>query len=374
MTAHADFSPSATSRNILCQAAMQEGKKWPDKVSPYAEEGTLLHKAAEILFIGVGVPDKLDQEQGETVSSAVEQMRSVTNSLKGATIRTETVVTLDYNRPVFGTSDLIAYTEDTLLVADYKFGRGVLVTADANPQLMVYAKAAIDTLKLNPTKIILVVVQPRIIDKPSVWGLTAEELEDWCHETLYPAIEAAYAENPPYNPGKKQCQFCDANGRCPGQSKQYLDLLDGPEPDLKDPQSLSTLLERVAGIRDWCNAIEAVAMDNLEHGIPVPGFKLVRGKANRRWKDELEAEKFLKHRGIKLEDRVTMKVIGIPDAEKKLKGKLGTTRLQNSFAALIEKPEGKLTYAAEDDPRPAVNVAAATVAALPEETTLDELM
>jgi hypothetical protein len=116
----------------------------------------------------------------------------------------------------------------------------------------------------------------------------------------------------------------------------------------------------VARMRDWCNAVEAEAEDKLKAGETDPRWKLVRGKANRRWKNEEEAERWLAARGLKEKERYKWTVIGIPAAEELLDGKLTSTKLQNAFARLIEKPEGKLTYAKAGDKREAVVITAAT--------------
>ncbi len=375
-SAHADFSPSSSDRYLLCPAAMREEKKHPRRDSAYSLEGTFLHKCAEAVFLGGPYHRELTADQSQVVHDAVEMaVQAIGTLLPTRTVHTEFRVTLDYPREIFGTADLVAYDEHTLVIADYKFGRGVDIPPE-DPQFRVYAKAAIDQLGINPQNIVIAVIQPRTCDRLKTWGCTAEELEGWCHDVLYPGIEACYAENPEYRPGTEQCRFCKASGTCPRQTRDYLALLDSaPAPTSstqEDPGELGQLLARVEEIRNWASAVEAKALAAMNAGKTIPGFKLVRGRSNRKWKDEDEAEKFLRHRGLKEKERFTFKLIGIPAAEKVLKDKLTSTRLQTQFSALITKPEGAVTYAPASDPREAVIIN--PVADLPSEITIDELL
>ena len=64
-----------------------------------------------------------------------------------------------------------------LYVIDFKYGKGVPVSAEGNPQLSLYALGAYEAYKiLYPiTEVQLAIVQPRL-DSISEWGCTVEEL------------------------------------------------------------------------------------------------------------------------------------------------------------------------------------------------------
>jgi hypothetical protein len=93
-------------------------------------------------------------------------------------------------------------------------------------------------------------------------------------------------------------------------------------------------------LKKWLNAVEVFAQDRMEKGESFPGFKLVRKRANRRWKEG--AEEALAGQPV------FETVLLSPVRAEKVKG------LKIDLSQWIEKPEGGLTIAPESDRREAV--------------------
>ena len=77
----------------------------------------------------------------------------------------------------FGTADCILLSGNTLHVVDLKYGKGVPVSAEENPQMMLYALGAYQAYSFlyDIRNIHLVIVQPRL-DSITEWECSLEEL------------------------------------------------------------------------------------------------------------------------------------------------------------------------------------------------------
>jgi len=309
-----------------------------------------------------------------------------------------------------GTIDLVMHGRHTrtLLIGDYKFGYNE-VDPRMNPQFLIYALIVLGCIggPQEIDKIILAVIQPRISRYPVTFELSIDELLAWVKNELLPKYDAiqlldkglngspitvenlrtVHEENliefDLFAAGEHQCQWCKSKLGCPELEgtmmevipHNQIDLLSLLGPDnrplvttlanevvdtstgeIVQDDLLAKRLKAVPLLRLVANAIEEDAMRVMKEGGQIPGFKLIRGRANRKWKDEDKAARWLAARGFKEKERYDFKVKSVSQAEKLLKGMELTTKLSNSFAALIEKPLGELTYAPEDDKRPGVVV------------------
>ena len=50
----------------------------------------------------------------------------------------------NYVKDGFGTGDLVIVADDVMQVIDFKYGKGVTVSAEHNPQMMLYALGALN--------------------------------------------------------------------------------------------------------------------------------------------------------------------------------------------------------------------------------------
>ena len=263
----------------------------------------------------------------------------------------------------FGTADAVVLNEDVATIVDLKYGRGVKVEADNNPQAMCYALGAAYAYSFLfdiPT-FRLVIVQPRL-DHISAWEITTSDLLTWAEDVLKPAVEAALSEAPAFHPGEVQCRFCRAKGTCRALAKHSLAIASDGFEALGDPVKptdlkqlsngeIAALLPHLDLVADWIKAVEAIALSQLERGATVPGYKLVAGRSLRKWADEAEAEAALRALPkLKVADIFTKKLISPAQAEKKL-GK--THKL---LAEHVVKPAGRPTLAPVSDTRPALEI------------------
>lgn len=136
----------------------------------------------------------------------------------------------------FGTGDLIIVADDVLDVVDLKYGRGVEVKAEWNPQMMLYALGALalfDSL-YDIQKVRMTICQPRL-DSISSFELMVDELLLWAEKELKPKAELAIKGAGEYVPGE-HCRFCRARHRCRARADANLDLA---KYDFKQPPLLT---------------------------------------------------------------------------------------------------------------------------------------
>ncbi|MBS4019918.1 MAG: DUF2800 domain-containing protein [Dechloromonas sp.] len=389
--AHARLSPSSAERWMTCPGSVKLAEGIEDKGSSYAAEGTAAHELAERILKGAPAQSLVGEkaENGyEFTQDMLDDVRHYTDVIQSLAerpgselfvevklpINTWTGELNDKGEPAKGTSDAVLVIGDELVVADLKFGMGVAVSAEHNPQLMLYALAAYDIFDLTHGplhRVRLIVSQPRL-RALSEWTLTVEELLAF-GEQVKAAAKACDEPDAPLNPSEKGCKFCKAKAICPALQAQVNDTVfgaadisdfDEPEPihpKSMDEDGLSAAMTRVKMIEDWCKAIRAETERRLLAGTPVPGYKLVQGKmGNRKWSDPEEAEAALKAFRLKTEEMYDLSLISPTTAEKLVSNKTIGPRQWKKLLPLITRSEGQPSVAPESDKRPALVVAADT--------------
>ena len=159
---HALLSASGSHRWLNCTPSAKLEERFADTTSEAAKEGTLAHELAEQKLIRYFRADKVPKRQTTTRINALKKDALYQPEMDGHTdryveyIKSEalkydknpTVIIearLDlskYIRDGFGTADCILIGGGTLQVVDLKYGKGVPVSAEKNPQLMIYALGA----------------------------------------------------------------------------------------------------------------------------------------------------------------------------------------------------------------------------------------
>ena len=227
----------------------------------------------------------------------------------------------------FGTADCINVDGDTLTVIDLKTGRGIKVYAQDNEQLMLYAIGALDTLYIDqkcPIKKVKLVVHQNIIDHVDEWVLSVHELDDFGFQANIKALEALDPEIAAFQPSTDTCRFCKAY-----QDFVFDDVVQhfvavSAQPvidaDKLSNDDIAALLPKLDELDSWSKAVRSVAKDKLNIGEEIKGFKLVQGRASRRWIDESDAIETIIDRGLLGQGEVyTKKAISPAQAEKILK-------------------------------------------------------
>ena len=373
---HALLSPSAAHRWLNCTAAPRLEAGQPDSGSDYAREGTLAHAyCAKHLktFLGLDttaeekeIAEYFDQyhtgemdEHTETYKTIVlEKFNAARAHTPDALLLVET--RLDFSKWVpdaFGTGDAVIIADDVLDITDFKYGKGVRVEAENNPQMLIYALGAYEafSFEYNIRRVRMTIVQPRL-DNLSVAEMDVADLLAWAEKELAPKAKEAYSGKGQQKPGD-WCQFCKVKSICKALARTCTEAaIIHPNPQLLTAEEMArNVLPLLDTVATWLKGVQEYALNQALAGVKYHGFKLVAGRSNRKITDPDAAKKALLAAGYTETDIMKPDELrGITDLEKVV----GAKRFASICAAWIEKPQGKPTLAPESDKRPAYNAAA----------------
>jgi len=395
---HARLSPSAASRWTKCPGSIRliESRNVQDRSSMAAEEGTAAHELLEkslqqekppITFLGE-VFNKCDlKPEGfiadktmcDFVDDAYQWCVDYVEK-HSAVIYEERKINpgkMFDREDCTGTADVTIVHDDVIVIADLKYGAGVMVNVENNLQLILYALGSLAELtpeeRMGINWVDTVVMQPRIDCEEGTNRKMRYSIDDIYAWAMWFGERAADVDDPnaPLVPGDSQCMFCDAKydrGGCSALRDKTLEVFDVVEVKdlenkvLRDPTSLtseerSLILDYADLIESFIKAVKSTAHQDLENGIKVPGFKLVRGKkGNRQWSDDEEVIKKARALGLKNGDMFDEKLKSPKQllANAKKAPKFSDKKMEK-LESLVIQPDGKLTMAPESDPRPAAN-------------------
>lgn len=384
---HALLSPSSAHRWMNCGPAARLEATLPEKTSEYAEEGTLAHSVCEItakkkfkkvkaaeynkVMKKLKADERWDDEMLHTAETYIDHLAEKSMSFANEPyIAFEVKVDIsDYVPEAFGRCDCIMFGGDTLVITDYKHGKGVPVSAEQNPQMMLYALGALklyrplfgDALK----NVEMFIDQPRISSYDG-WGITVEDLLAW-GESVKPKAQMAFMGFGEYRAGD-WCRFCRANGICKAQANQQTSAFDDfkniagspTSPALLTPAEMGTVLERGKCLVDWYEKVKENALEAILNGKKVPGWKAVEGRSTRAWSNQDMALDKLMAAGV---DRAVI-YDSVPKTLAQLEKVLGTTKFNELVGDMVVKPQGKPALAVESDKREEFNSATADFAAV----------
>lgn len=372
MGAHALLSPSAAHRWINCAAAPRLEANIEDSGSSYAAEGTLAHAyCAKKLKEYIGLPTDGEQEEIAALNEqyhtgemdeytdtykviVLEKLNEALDKTKDAQLLIETRLDFsEYVPEAFGTADAIIIADGCMEVIDFKYGKGVRVSAEHNPQMMIYALGAYDKFSFDYRieRVRMTIVQPRI-DNLSEFELSVSDLMAWTDETLRPAAKAAYDGKGKQNPGK-WCQFCKVKSSCRALANQCTQMAADYADKILTAEELATeVLPKLATVKTWLAGIEDYALQQALEGVELPGWKLVEGRSVRKITDQDGAAAALNKAGYKTTEIYKPQELKTITELEKLAGKKQFNAICGEY---IEKPQGKPTLAPESDKRPAFN-------------------
>ena len=360
---HALLSASSSHRWLNCNPSARLEQEFADRETEAAAEGTAAHALAEhklrkALKMRTKKPiskydsDEMDAYTDGYVEFVLEQLAEAKKDCKDPLILVEQK--LDFSCFVpdgFGTGDCIIIADKTLHIIDLKYGQGILVEAEGNPQMMLYALGALrlfDSLYDIET-VSMTIYQPRR-ENVSTWSIPVDALMEWTENTLKPKAELAFKGEGEFQPGS-WCTFCKAAVKCRARAEAKLQLAqyEFAMPPLLTDEEIEDILTRLDDLTKWANEIQAYAQNAaINHGKNWRGFKLVESRTNRKYTDEAAVAQAAKDAGY--HDIYKHSLITITEMERLM----GKKTFAEVLGALVVKPQGKPTLVPASDKRPAI--------------------
>lgn len=365
---HALLSASSAARWLNCPPSARLAAKAPDTTSAYAAEGSLAHALAELKLrkhfvepMGARTYNaRLKRLQADPAWQ--DEMQRYTDGyldyVKDLAMQypqrplVAVEQRLDYSdwvRDGFGTGDCVLLGGGVLQIVDLKYGKGVSVSAERNPQMMLYALGAIGRYRAfyGIDTVRLTIYQPRL-DNISRWETTPDELIRWGEEVARPAADLAYQGAGELRAGD-WCRFCPVRARCRARCESYfaLEPLSAKAPDLLADAEIGDALRRAQGLKGWVADLEEYALSAALAGRDIPGWKAVEGRSTRQWDDQDAAFAALAAAGVDEALLYERRPITLAAAEKLL-GKAAFAEIASNY---VLRPPGKPTLVPETDPR-----------------------
>jgi hypothetical protein len=387
---------------MACAGSVVLEADYPDESSSYAREGTAAHELAALCLeehtdAARYVGKRIEFSDGEAVVSWLvdEDMAGhvqtyvdyVREQAVGCTLLIERKLPISHmtgEEGATGTGDAVILdaVNRRVTVIDLKYGMGVRVDAEGNPQALMYGSGALEEygIAVDFETVRSVIHQPRLghVSEAEVF---IEDLRAFERDVELAASDVQLAvETGPgpvgsdfaqmfLNPGEKQCRFCKAKATCPALRAEmgqlvasepatiddFADLVPKTVNMLSEEDYLSWAMSNVRLVEDWCAAVKAEVERRLLAGQSVKGFKLVEGRRGpRKWADEAEAEKLFKSFRLRADEMYDQKLISPTSAEKLLKAQ---PKRWTKTEDLITQSDGKPSVAPESDKRPALTIA-----------------
>ncbi len=397
---HALLSASSSKQWLHCPPSVRLQEGFPNESSVYAAEGTFAHEVCEYkvrkyLHERVKRPqsEEYDTEEIEQITDVyAEFVISIIEKMKETGCEPLVFVEerVDYSHIApsgFGTADMLIIGKDEkgkglIHVCDFKTGAGVFVDADHNSQMMLYALGGLAAYGFlyDVETVRMTIIQPRL-DNISTFECSRQELEDW-GESIRPTALLAFEGKGEQHPGD-WCRFCRAKPVCKACADEalalcredFLDLdagaFDGTaeESDMTAPYEADTqtavfkqpglipiaelaeILPTLNRISSWIDAVFAfVSSEAINHGVPIPGYKVVEGRSKRVFTDTKAVVDTAVQNGYT--DLYKQSLISLTEFEKMM----GKKKFNELLGEYVAKPPGKLALVPESNPREPVDL------------------
>lgn len=365
---HALLNASGASRWLNCPPSARLEQDFPDSTSEAAAEGTLAHALGELKLQKYFTPmsKAMFTKRHNKIKADplyTKEMEDYTDEyldyIKETALKYPSQPTITIEKKVdfssyapegFGTADCILISGDTLHIIDLKYGKGVPVSAEKNPQMRLYALGALKEYDFiyAINKVEMVIFQPRL-DNISVDGMEAETLLNWGSAFVKPLAQQAFKGEGEFIPGD-HCRFCRAKAVCRARSVTNTALEDfkGKLPPVLSNEEVGDLLLKAQDLAKWAKDLEEHALKMCLAGETVPGWKAVEGRSNRCFTDTDAAFKELTTKGLaKAEVLYIRKPITLTETETLL----GKKEFNAALSEFIVKPPGKPALAKATDKR-----------------------
>ena len=365
MSKHAILSASGSHRWLNCTPSARLELEFENTTSEAAREGTAAHALCEHKLkkflkkrskrpVSDYNSDEMEECTDAYAEFVMEQYEEAKKSCKDPVILIEQKLDFSCYVPEgFGTGDCIIISDDRLHIIDFKYGQGILVEAEHNPQMMLYALGALEIYDaLYDIKEVSMTIFQSRRENVSTWTIPIEELKAWAEEELKPKAQMAYDGDGEYLPGE-WCTFCKAAVKCRARAEEKMKLarMEFKMPPLLTDAEIEEVLTVLPDLTKWANEITAYATEAaIHHGKEWNGFKVVEGRSNRKYRDELLVAEAAKEHGYT--DIYRQSLIPMTEMQKMM----GKSAFEEILGDLIYKPPGKPTLVPNTDKRPAINV------------------
>ena len=361
---HALLSASSSHRWLNCNPSARLEREFADRETVAAAEGTAAHALAEhklkrrLKLRSERPVSPFDTDEMETCTDDYADfvMEQVTKERRRDP-DTQVFIEqrLDFSCYVpegFGTGDCLIVSRGRIHIIDLKYGQGLLVDSEENPQMMLYALAALKQYEeqYQIKKVKLTIFQPRR-ENVSTWETSVAKLKKWATKELVPKAEKAFKGEGEYCPGEG-CIFCKAAVKCRARAEDKLRLAQSEfkMPPLLTDAEIEDVLAKLPDIKKWADEIQEYALAKALAGKEWAGFKLVEGRSVRKFTDERAVVKAANAAGY--HDIYKQSLISITEMEKLM----GKAEFSKVLGALVTKPQGKPTLVPDTDKRQAITV------------------
>ena len=363
---HALLSASSAHMWISCPPSALLSKKFEDVSSSFAQEGTDAHALAQYKLersLGFDTKDPtkslsfydeaMNGHAENYAAFVLEQVEKAKETCADPQVLIEQK--LDFSRYVpggYGHVDCLIVADGTLTVIDYKYGLGIKVSAEGNPQMFCYALGGLALFDgiYDIDNVHLVIYQPRR-ENISEYSISKSELIKWAEDVLAPNAQLAIKGEGEYKAGE-HCRFCKAKATCRKRAEYNLELAkyDFEVPATLDNDEIAAILTKADELVSWANDVKEYALKEALNGTKFEGFKLVAGRSNRKYTDEAAVADVLIAVG---KDPYEKKLLGITA----MTALLGKKTFEDILGGLTFKPPGKPVLVTADDKRPEFNSA-----------------
>lgn len=369
---HALLSASGAELWLNCPASAIANEQYPNEGTEYTQEGTIAHEVAQVYaeaVLNVAGHSELDAGletlrrkwgkeaiTGEMLECAEGYAAYIQERVTGtAVVLLEQ--RLDFSPWVpegFGTGDCIIIDNGVLTVIDFKYGQGVAVESEGNPQMRLYALGAINEYGMvyDFDAVVTSIYQPRI-NNISEARMSAADLLDWGETVVKPTASEAFSPNARYNAGPHCRKFCKHAGRCQALTTYCSDFVEThglrvAVPHLTADQYLE-IVQMEPLLKMWLDRTTRAATDAILSGEKIPGLKVVEGRSLRKWSDEGKVENMLHAGGFGHDEYMEPPTLKTVAAMEKA---IGKKKVAGLVGDLIVKAPGKPTLVLASDKRP----------------------
>lgn len=371
MAEHALLSASGAHRWMVCTKSPRLEESLKEDTSVYANEGTLAHNLAELkLAMKTGkitrhrytknlkeirsdplYTEEMDEATDVHKDFCIERFNEAKAVTKDAVIMLEQ--RLDYSPWVkrgFGTSDTTIIGDQTLEIIDFKYGKGIAVSAYENTQMKLYALGAINQFGFlyDLEMIHMTICQPRL-DNISSFEMTVDDLLQWAESVVRPKAQLAFKGEGDFIAGD-HCMFCKVKATCRARAEENTKLarLDFQKPPLLTDDEVVEVLTSIDELVSWAKSVQEYAqIMAVQENKQWPGMKLVQGRGVRKYSDEETVVEALQEAGCE-EDVIYKKSLNTISTLEKMFGKKTFDTL---LGHLLTKTSGKPKLVSEDDKR-----------------------